>query len=251
MYLIPKSIYENELSFMTEGKPNFFEIEQLIPFATKYIIEAGDLFYMPHGYYHVGRNIGFSKSVTIWLEDLTEEKLIDRLVLYLSSQIFKSEGNNVIPSDRSSIASTSFLYSRIKHLIRNDEGVLKLSVKDLIQRCLKEYKYLIASNNSYVPRPLRESGNSTSKVEWTEIVQVNSKYKLLVSTNQKVLKVFWMGTSFSLPNSYSVRKIVRLIQKGGSIKTQDLIATLHKDFDSESSLEIINVLVKKKILLSR
>ena len=245
MYLIPKETFEKDLSHITKGQRNFHDVDKIINHATIYTIEAGDLFFMPYGYYHVGRNSGFSIAVTVWYQNLQIEGLAEYIMLLLAKKIFPSESFNIVPNDLSGADDSDFLYSWLGEMSSKSYSNTKTSV--LIRSCILEYKYLLHSNNFYVPLgELRKRQGTGFKLN--ESVTGDNSYKIYLQTNNGRVDVFVQGQKLSLPPNKGLRKVIAEINKGTKIKIKNLIEPLLSEWSKEASLYFIDELYMRNAI---
>ena len=76
MYTWSKEEYER---LTTIEKYDRKETELFIPFATEFAFKEGDMYFMPEGEYHIGKQAELSIAVTFWRYNHTKEKLAKKL----------------------------------------------------------------------------------------------------------------------------------------------------------------------------
>ena len=245
MYLIPRDKFEHELVHITAGQKNFHEVEKLLPYAERYTIEPGDIFFMPYGFYHVGKNIGTSTSITVWLENMQTESLAERMIVPMARKIFSNEGTTLVGNDTTAAGQTNFLFNNLKTMI-DQKNVLTWSVEKLLRYALQDFKYRLHSNNFFVPgKPLRRH---SEKITLEQEVQWTGAYSLLTRKNGGMRDFYYEGERFTFFDNKNMLKILQLLKRGKPVTVKRIAAGLSAEWESAVTLEFIHELTARKVL---
>ncbi|MFN8337167.1 MAG: hypothetical protein U0U09_18690 [Cyclobacteriaceae bacterium] len=245
MFLIPKHVFEVDLFPITKGEKSFHDVEALIPYAQKYVIEPGDVYFMPHGFYHVGRNLGNSTSITIWLENMQAEGLAEKLVLPIARRIFSGEGLNLVQNDKSSANSTSFFLHSLKEMV-GGKRILDWTVEDLIRDAIQDYKFRLHSNNFFVPGyPIKFKSTdvlTSSKIQW------QGDYELFTKKNGELRDFYHRGHKFSFYENPAYSKAISEMSKGKPVAVKKILKLFSSHWEDEVTLEFLKEFVKRDII---
>lgn len=245
MYLIPAEVYEKDIQHITRDEKgqfgSFMDYERLIPYATKYEIEPGDIFYMPPSIWHVGVNKGLSAAVTLWHLDITPRDLQRKILLALKEKLPATLNKTdvlVSPDDVKNGEVFEQLSARlgINH-IQSDE-----SFAESVAHSLKDYASKLSSNGGYI-----QQGNIKKAPEqnWATEDQIKLKhpFKLVVDQNGTgKMTLFLRGHRISCPANKNMPVIATQLNDRQIFDIGHICGLLEADWSPTASRQFITLL---------
>lgn len=239
MYTWDKDEYEK---LVGEMKFNNKEVDKYIPYATEFAFEEGDLYFMPQGEYHVGKNKGLSMAITFWFYNHSKERFANKLNMTVLNQ-FMQKSRDLLSPDKNHLDDTSGVESTLD-LLEIPDSISNLSLKDLMREAYKDLRYSIHSNAGYrtSPIPLEED----VYFEMDEYIELEKPYKILYkeSLDKEKLQVYIRGIKIEFNNFDCIKDLLDEINKGEPVQVKDLLNLLDEDWDEEIGLYILEELYK-------
>lgn len=231
MYLVRPEIYLEKLGQSKE--PNL-SIDELKGCADLYLIEPGDLFFMPQGLYHIGRNIGFSIGITVWHMDMSVNYLSNLLTRTLFT--FDETGDKTISTD-------SYGSNSVKEQLQSFESILPVDFKDLtlmeiMSKILTDKKLLLRSNDNFVPFGQR-SIKLEHKITINNLIQGTNSTKILYTSSQNSIDFYVQGQKFRFPFHTKLPEVIERINTLEKVYVNDLVEPLRIEWDDEVCLAFL------------
>ena len=219
------------------GKTNEKNIEKYLPYAKVYIINPGDMFFMPWNKYHIGYTDGFSLSMTNWFDFHTALRLLSDLTAFMSSQFLK------LKEDFISKSVTEFTYQKhFEDLLGKflfEGGREHVSLKENLLDA-HDFKMLkLFSNCGWKGIPLTrqyESGLSLSNFDMLKdrAVKVTNPFKIYTKIQKGNLYVISRGHISQYPYSKKLELIIEKLNTHEAFNTNDLVIDKPDNWSDET-----------------
>lgn len=239
MYTWDKDEYEK---LVGEMKSNNKDVDKYIPYATEFSFEEGDLYFMPQGEYHVGKNKGLSIALTFWFYNHSKERFANKLNDIVINQFLETSKDLLAP-DRGSLDDTSGVDSTLD-LFDIPEHLSNLSIKELMTEAYRDLRYSIHSNAGYRTNPFEKEEDIIFNVN--DYIIVENPYKILYknTSNNEKMDIFVRGVKFELTNFECVKKMIDEINKGVKVKILDLFKILDDEWEEDIKQYILGMIYK-------
>ncbi len=251
MYLIPAEVYENDIQHITRNKngqfDSFMDHKQLLPYATKYVIEPGDIFYMPPSIWHVGVNLGLSAAVTLWHLDITSRDLQKKILLSLKEKL-PANLNKPAVLVAEQQGETFEQLSGFLGLGQMSNGE---SFLQSVENSLKDYAAKLKSNGGYI-----QQSNIRQKApkNWTEQDLVKLKHPFRLEVDQKngnKMALFLRGHKITCPSHKDMPTIASQLNERRSFDFGNFCQLLESDWSTNASRQFVSLLDGYDALESR
>jgi len=218
------------------------DVEELIPYATKYTFSEGDVYFMPEGEYHIGKQDGLSIAVTIWQYNLTKSKLLKKVVSTLIEQ-FAEEDNSLNLPDQNPLDSYSGIESTID-LLSLPPDMMGLSLPDLLREAYIEMRYAIQSNSGYRTSPL--TADEIHLFENDDIIELVQPFQLLYkrSKDEERLQMFIRGVKIEFMYFQCITHLIDVINDGKPHKVEDLLDVLDETWETSTGKYLLGLFYK-------
>lgn len=242
MYLIEPEVYEKDLVSITDGKGGFKDYEKILGYASSYEINAGDMFFMPYGKYHVGSNPGLSAAITVWHIEPSKSEVQKQLNLLFLKKIFSKESKDVVHADKGPLEDSEYIENCLSDTIEIDAEYENLGIQKILSTLIKDYKLSLVSNAGLASSAKVLEGSKEVGIE-NEII-VNKPFRILQKQIEGGSVLFIRGNRIVLPENGGLKSVIDTINQGNSIKVEDLISPLLLEWDDETAIYFINELYK-------
>ena len=218
------------------------DVEELIPYATKYTFSEGDVYFMPEGEYHIGKQDGLSIAVTIWQYNLTKSKLLKKVVSTLIEQ-FAEEDNSLNLPDQNPLDSYTGIESTID-LLSLPPDMMGLSLPDLLREAYIEMRYAIQSNSGYRTSPL--TADEIHLFENDDIIELVQPFQLLYkrSKDEERLQMFIRGVKIEFMYFQCITHLIDVINDGKPHKVEDLLDVLDETWETSTGKYLLGLFYK-------
>lgn len=239
MYTWGRKEYEH---LTKEKKIHKQDLEKLLPHANEFFFNEGDVYFMPEGEYHIGKQDGLSMAITFWRYNHTKDKLARKLQAVLFGQ-FLQRNEDLLVSDTNDLDDVSGLNDTLA-IVKIPNDLENLNYKDLMREAYKDLRYSIHSNAGYRTTPFPQTENTVFDLD--DIIIVEEPFKILYkeSLNKEALHVFIRGTKVELNNFQCIKDMINEINKGRENKVKDLLAILDNSWDKEIGIYLLNTFFK-------
>ncbi|MBB5644842.1 hypothetical protein [Pedobacter cryoconitis] len=239
MYTWGKDEYEN---LTTNLKFEKQDIDGLLPYSTEFSFKEGDMYFMPEGEYHIGKQDGLSMALTLWRYNHTKDKLAKKLQNVIFSQFLK-QNDDLLLSDKNDLNNVDGLEETLE--VFDIPGEMEnLNFKDLMREAYKDLRYSIHSNAGYRTSPFPLDHDILFKMD-DEII-LEKPYKILykLSLNQEKIHMYVRGIKLELNNFDGIISLLNRINIGKKERVSDLLSILDQTWDQETGLYILNLIYK-------
>lgn len=239
MYTWSEETYNN---LVEEKKISKDDLEQLLPHSVEFSFEEGDMYFMPEGEYHVGKQEGLSIAITFWRYNHPKDTLTRKLLLEsIFQEYFDVDGDLSLSADRNPLNSLEGLNETLlRFKIPDDYN--RMNLKEFIGEMYKDLRYSIHSNAGYKEAPF--VSKEIVPFDENDIVQIEQPFEILYkeSINHEKLDVFVRGNKFTLGNFKCIKLFLDEINKGEKITVSDLLKILNDDLDEEIGIYILELI---------
>jgi len=217
-------------------------VDELLPYATKYTFSEGDVYFMPEGEYHIGKQEGLSIAVTIWQYNLTKSKLLKKLVGSVIEQFAKDDTTLNVP-DLNPLDSYSGIESTID-LLSLPPDMEKLNLPDLLREAYIDLRYSIQSNSGYRTSPLTLEDMHLFDDEDT--IQVVEPFPILckISNDKQRLQIFIRGVKIEFTYFQCIERLIEVINDKAEHKVKDLLNLLDENWESSTGKYLMGLFYK-------
>lgn len=239
MYTWGRKQYEN---LITEQKFDKQDLAGLLPYSTEFSFEEGDMYFMPEGEYHIGKQDGLSMALTLWRYNHTKDKLVQKLQHVILSQFLKNN-DDLLVADKNELNDISGVEETLD-IFDIPTEMENLNFKDLMREAYKDLRYSIHSNAGYRTSPFPIEEDVLFNLD--DVIVLENPYKILhkVSLNQDKLHVYVRGIKLELNNFDCIISLINEINKGYPAKVEYLLTILDRSWDQEIGFYILNLLYK-------
>ena len=239
MYTWGKNEFEN---LIKDKKLDKQDVESLLPYSTEFSFKEGDMYFMPEGEYHIGKQDGLSMAITFWRYNHTKDKLAKKLQHVILNQ-FLQKNDDLLATDKNELNDVSGLEETLA-IFNIPSEMENMNFKDLMREAYKDLRYSIHSNAGYRTSPFPIEEDTLFGLD--DIVQLEKPFKILykVSLNKEKLHVYVRGTKVELNNFHCITAFIDEINIGNPIKVSDLLKILDKNWDKEIGFYILNLIYK-------
>jgi len=246
MYLIEPDVWEKDLFAITGGRSGFRDFDKVLGYAQKFEIEAGDIFFMPDGKYHVGYSPEVSAAITIWHIDPSKAELQKKMIQLFQQRIFSKESDEVVGSNASSVNNVDYILESLGDTLNVDEEYEALGVNRILKTLVSDYELSLRSN-SFMSNRAQHVG-PLSKVLLTDTIQGNLPFEILsrpaAGSNRLVLYV--RGNRMIVSGNPEVQNFINALNSGNKIPVTDAVHSLKSSWTEGDVLTFINELLKHK-----
>lgn len=233
------------------GHQNYMDVEAMLPYATSFPFKKGDLFYMPWDKFHIGHSDELSIGVTLWFNNITRKKMINKLISAIQLQYVDQDDDTITRPERNLATLQGF--AEIEALFKMDEHISSLPVGDFFKYNYQEYMRALFSNAGWRSRPLsleQETGYDENDFEhlrkqWIQrIAPFTLHHK--ISTDGGRLFIYCRASKVEINYHPALIQIIEQLNTGGCFLVEDLIAGLVKEWPEEAGLYFLSLLYNKR-----
>jgi len=172
MYVWDKDLYKR---LITDGGLRPRDFAALKPHSQRFLIEAGDLFFMPEGTFHIGEQDEMSIGITVWQYTHTNKRFAQVMLNHAFKQI-KTTDDSIVhdPSPVDDVGNIERILASqdIPHELRG------LGLGDLLKSAYVDWRHAIFSNAGYRNPPFQRTKREPFGLE--DAVQLEPPYKIMV-----------------------------------------------------------------------
>lgn len=210
----------------------------------KYTFEAGDLFFMPEGIFHIGEQDGFSVGLTVWQYNHSNALLMASLLKKLNRSMAKPK-EIVIESDRNPLDDTSGLdVTLLSHGITAGYGAM--SYEGLIRETYKDHRYSLHSNAGYRGEPFLD----TEPADLDEKSRITIKKPYPILTRRKIngdrMYVYIRGHRMDMNDFDYIDKLISRLNEGREAPVGELLDLLDASWDRNIGIMFLQEILKRR-----
>jgi Cupin superfamily protein len=215
-----------EYQALTGSTRSNFQPEQLVDRGKSYRIEAGDLFLLPPGYFHVGSTPEFSGDIAIAVSRVPAESML-KLAL-----------ESAVPS---LIALNSAKRpSSADEWLRSVGKSTHSKVKDWARTSLDRYRAARISRGGFTSEPMDRTIPSDRLR--TSSVRITDPFRLLFRRDGDLLWGYARGHEVRWPTHPTIERLLNRLNTGEVISVPALLRQLSEEIEDEAVLDILCLL---------
>ncbi|MEN2427305.1 hypothetical protein [Chromobacterium vaccinii] len=212
----------------------------LKPHARTFHFEAGDLFFMPEGTYHIGAQDQLSIGVTVWQYTHTNQALADNLHAFLLKQL-DGEPDEAITHDPSPPDDAGALDAILARR-RLPEEYRGLDYEQMLRLAYQDWRHCLASNAGYrnSPFPLEPASPLTR----SDRVQTEAPYRMLTrDTTPGRMAVYVRGNKLEMNRHPGLIAMLDRLNQGQACAVAELLGLLNPRWPAKIGLHLLGELL--------
>lgn len=244
----------NKYDKLTGTKHNNHEIEPLLPEANKYEFGTGDLFFMPWDKFHIGHSDELSVGLTFWFVDPTKTIFLDSIINTFLTQYVSKEEEDVISPEKDYLYDDKS-FDDLLSILKLEENILKMPLKDFFYKIYKEYKYSIYSNEGWESSTLTKKDLEQYDVDeyeylLSETIKLRSPFNILFiqDPTNDILQFYVRGVKLEMRYDDSLVRIIEELNTFDPYTVKELLKHLNPDWPIEAGLYFISMLYDSNCL---
>lgn len=221
---------------------NNTNIEEILDHANVFDFADGDIYFMPHGEYHVGKSDELSIGLTLWFNNHTKTALLKKVIdNFLTENV--SESADILQMDSSHHSDTSN-FSDIEDLFIG-ENISDVSFMHLMKETYKDYKMALYSNCGFWEAPFPKA----QKIDHTKMftVEIVQPFKVLYYQDE-LLHLFIRGKKINMVSNNSLLNFVEKLNEGLKMKKTEIFNLLDENWDSSVKEYILDLFNEHHII---
>lgn len=237
MYLFDEDVYEKTISDNLKLlRPEEF-LNKTQRFYKEFIIQPGDVFFMPESKYHIGYTPEFSIALTFWRQ---ESRLDDYKF------IFKQDLQEIL--FKKNIVQTQNLFFKKNHFKSSLASNSKTLIKDeLINMSLSK---IIDLSSEIAYKKMLSNGYFVNKGKCRRAIKLSPNDKLILQKNFKIqyqifesfIMMIIRGYEVLVPKVDEITECIDMINEEQIVKFRDLFKVLNEELDNDFIDYFINQL---------
>ena len=239
MYTWGRKEFENLIANQKFDKQ---DVAGLLPYSTEFSFKEGDMYFMPEGEYHIGKQNGLSMALTFWRYNHTKDKLAKKLQNVIFGQFLK-KNDDLLVSDKNELSDVNGLEETLD-IFDIPIEMENLNFKDLMREAYKDLRYSIHSNAGYRTSPFPFEQDILFEMD--DVIVLEKPYKILhkLSLNGEKIHVYVRGVKLELNHFDCIISLLDRINIGKEEKIRDLLNILDQSWSEEIGLYILNLIYK-------
>jgi len=240
MYMWEEDNYVNKLGC----KQNDMDAERLIPYADHICkFKAGDIFFMPWNYYHVGNTQELSIGLTVWFSYTTVNGLLSGVWESGLSDLYKNNANRAIVQNMMSIDDGEPFESLLEDL---NQASLSTSIENLVKEQIDDHANASISNLWFDSPQLKISNTNTTLAE-DNLLQLNDSKIVYKQVNNKI-KIFHRGHKLKIIYHPDIISLIDSINTEEIIPVKELLENRFTQWPDGAGLRVLEILHENGML---
>ena len=243
MYLIAPEVYEKEFP---EPQNRTINYDEILPYATKYVIQPGDIFFMSSGQYHVGKSDEISAAITIWHREPSVNELQTEINSRLLDKIFSGEKKGIVPASNK-FEGVQQILNELKPIISFDEEYKNLSVEGAFYGLIKDYDLELKSNAFMAGKVI--PANDSCAIHKSMLVKGNAPFSIYYKlVSEDYVAFFIRGHRLLFPSNEGFGPFINQLNRWEETQVSKLIEPLLEEWEEEVAIELCELLLKYKAI---
>lgn len=218
------------------GRTNDTNVEKYLSHATEYIINPGDVFFMPWNKFHVGYNEGFSLSMTNWFDFHSADKLIDELLVYLKK--FMRVKNDFL-SEAVTEANHTDEFQKVIREFQFEGNRGDVSLKQNLIDAQEQKMLKLFSNGGWKSAPMpREANEGFDKMDFSFLqgkkLRLLSPFKLHSKIKDEHIYIFIRGHIRKYKYDTSIERLIEMLNTMETFEVSELLQLRPSDWEESS-----------------
>jgi len=251
----PKHMYTWETGYYLNtlhGRQNEQDIESFIPFANKFEITEGDVYYMPWTEYHVGYTPEISMSVTVTIQSGIKTNLVSNMLKQLSADLLVSADQGHLASEKTPSSPRAF--SRLDKELDRNPLWNEYSFYDALKLTYDKFLLKLGSNcGMHAGVSARGDQNPIERTgDWFKdrSISVNDPFPIFWREHSEgLMEIYARGHDFVLAKETLVETMIRRLNDGGPYSYSSLLENTGEGNSEKRALELLNRLYALKAIV--
>lgn len=215
------------------------DYKSIINDATKHLIEEGDLYFMPHGEYHIGVQNGFSIAITVWFYNHSNNRLLYNYLDKVFNEIKLSNKENSIIYPLTSQGDYSTKFEEITQ--KSKKSLYNSTLSEVLFDIFLDKQYCLQSNAGYFQTPF----DNKEKIDFNidDKVFFKKPYKVLYrydENNKKIIYIYLRGVKYKLNKINGIEELIEMLNENDVID----VKTLFQIFENNNyKFEVLETLL--------
>ncbi|MCV2353173.1 hypothetical protein LNV09_03255 [Paucibacter sp. B2R-40] len=235
MYVWDKEDYRK---LTHEGGLKHRDFNALKPYARQFKIEAGDLFFMPEGTFHIGEQDSLSIGITVWQYTHTNTDLARAMLRHAWTQVRPIDADAIVHDITSPDNG-----AHIDNIVPPHTVPLEyrhLTLEGLVKTAYVDWRHILFSNAGYRNPPFeRQQREAFSR---DDEVQLDMPYKILtrrIDGTGKLI-VYVRGHRLEVNDHPCLVDLIERLNDGEVHIVADLLALLDKGWSDKVGLYLLS-----------
>ncbi|MDE5436409.1 hypothetical protein KRE40_06975 [Elizabethkingia meningoseptica] len=247
MYIWDEDVYQE----LAGSKHNNTDIVPLLPHAKEFSFGTGDLYYMPWNKYHVGNTEELSVGITLWFNNPSKNKYLNRILKSFLTQFVKTD-ENIIGNKYNLLGSNNDSSKDIVEMLELDNEISKGSLVDFFDFLTDEFNHNLISNGGWQTPPLSQEQKTGYKVDLDYLVlsdkkiRSDSNFKILYKIKGELLVVYVRGSKFQMQYFSDILRIIDEINNQMEVDINLYLLTQEISIPKEAILYFLGLLYNKR-----
>jgi hypothetical protein len=237
MYVWDKDQYKK---LTTEGGLKPRDFPALRPYAKRFLVEAGDLFFMPEGTFHIGAQDEISIGITVWQYTHTNKRFAQVMLNHAFKQIKTADDDAIVhdstPPDDVGNIEDILATQTIPHEFKG------LGFGGLLKSAYVDWRHSIFSNAGYRNPPFQRK--QREPFGRNDTVQLESPYKILIREIDGTGKmiVYVRGHKLEMNHHTCLIDLVDRLNDGQVHSVSELLDMLDKSWSEKVGIYLLSEL---------
>ncbi|MCD4486013.1 hypothetical protein LQR31_16185 [Chromobacterium vaccinii] len=212
----------------------------LKPYARTFHFEAGDLFFMPEGTFHIGEQSELSIGITVWQYTHTNQAMAKNLHAFLLKQL-DGEADDAIVHDPSPPDDARAL-DAILAKRRLPEEYRGRDYDQLLRLAYLDWRHCLASNAGYRSPPFPREGKAS--LAPGDRVQAEAPYRMLTrDTTPGRMAVYVRGNKLEMNRHPGLIAMLDQLNQGQACAVAELLGLLDPRWPAKVGLHLLGELL--------
>lgn len=244
----PKTMYtwDADLYKSLTNDGDDVDLEALIPHAKSHYFEAGDIFYMPWNKFHIGNTPEYSIGVTVWFDNHSKQKLMNRLISHLNNEYSVKENEEITKPVK---LSEGLKIDKFEQAIKVNH---ELSFRETLNAVYTDFKLALFSNKGWRGTPFdrKELYQYQPELAYAALagttIQAVSPYRIYYLDGPEELAVFVRGAKIKMRSHPGLMEMLDRLNSWDALAVDDLIDEHLPDWPKEAGLYFLALIYDKR-----
>jgi acyl carrier protein len=230
---------------LTGGKANNHEIDPLLPHASTFVIEKGDVYSMPWSKFHVGSSSGLSAAITIWFDNHASPVLVNKILGHFKRNYFELSDRQFMEPEKDLASFPSA--GELSSLIKLDPWQEKMDFRSLFREVAVEQLLMLLSNGGWREhQPFEEAESVIPDGKWLKRV---IPFRIFFEEKPDgYLLVFARGEKIVLGRADEFIRIIKAVNANGELSVDELLNPIADETVREACSMLLSLLLKYRAI---
>lgn len=228
---------------------NKHDYQSIINYATKHLIEEGDLYFMPHGEYHIGVQGGFSIAITVWFYNHSNNRLMYNYIEKLFTEIKINDSKNTIIYPINSKKDYRAKFEEITQKSAKNE-LFDKTLSEAMYEIFLDKQYCLESNAGYFQTPFENKEKEELCIN--DKVSFKKPYKVLYhydEKNPKIIYLYIRGVKYKLNRINGIEELIEKLNNNNIVEIKALFQIFENNYKFEVLETLLNLFQSNNLLI--